>query len=262
MVVFFDIDGTLIDEPTQTIPASAVRAVHAMQENGHIAVINTGRPYSHVDERLREMDFRGWIGGCGMEVMLDGQWLYHALPSRDLQVYAVETSRKYRMRPAYEADGGVIYLDGDYSNNPFIQWDVDQLRTKGFIFRQLADCPDWSFIKFIAFIDDDSDVAGFTEAMSPYFEVIVRGKLMVELVLKGNSKARGMQYVLDALGISKDEALAVGDSTNDLPMFELAGHTVCMGNGMDEVKAVAEYVTDSVMEDGVEKALRHYGLIT
>lgn len=261
MVVFFDIDGTIVDDRTQIIPESTLRAVEQLNRNGHIPMVNTGRPYSHIDPRVRAMAFRGWVCGCGMEVMMDGQWLYHALPSRELQDYAVEMSRKYRMRPAYEAEGGVIYLDGDYSNNKFIQWDVDQLRTKGFRFRQLADYPDWTFIKFIAFIDDDSDVEGYTKAMSPYFEVIVRGRLMVELVLKGNSKANGMQHVLDGLGISKDEALAVGDSTNDLPMFHLAGHTVCMGNGMDEVKAVAEYVTDSVMEDGVEKALRHYGLI-
>ena len=70
MVVFFDIDGTIVDDDTQIIPESAVRAVERLGENGHLAVVNTGRPYSHIDPRVREMAFGGWICGCGMEIRL------------------------------------------------------------------------------------------------------------------------------------------------------------------------------------------------
>ena len=70
-----------------------------------------------------------------------------------------------------------------------------------------------------------------------------------------------MELILRHLGVDAKDTLAIGDSTNDLPMFRLAGHTVCMGGGMDEVKRLCEYVTDPVMEDGIEKALEHYGLI-
>ena len=55
MVVFFDIDGTIIDEKTQEIPASAVRAVARLAEKGHMPVINTGRPYSHIDPRVKDV---------------------------------------------------------------------------------------------------------------------------------------------------------------------------------------------------------------
>ena len=50
-----------------------------------------------------------------------------------------------------------------------------------------------------------------------------------------------------------------GDSTNDLPMFQTAAHSVCMGSGMEEAKQAAEYVTAPLLEDGVEKAMKHYG---
>ena len=43
--------------------------------------------------------------------------------------------------------------------------------------------------------------------------------------------------------------------------FDIAAHTVCLGGGMEEAKAVAEYVTAPVMEDGIEKALAHFGLL-
>ena len=63
MVVFFDIDGTLIDDRSQQIPVSTVRAVEKLRENGHIPVVNTGRPYAHIDPRVRGMAFSGFI--CG-----------------------------------------------------------------------------------------------------------------------------------------------------------------------------------------------------
>ena len=84
---------------------------------------------------------------------------------------------------------------------------------------------------------------------------------MYELVLKGYSKAAGMERILKQLNLGPENTLAIGDSTNDLPMFRLAKHTVCMGGGMDQVKQMCEYVTATVMDDGIEKALKHYGLI-
>jgi hydroxymethylpyrimidine pyrophosphatase-like HAD family hydrolase len=55
--------------------------------------------------------------------------------------------------------------------------------------------------------------------------------------------------------------MAFGDGENDVDMLEFAGLSVCMGNGAPEAKAVADYVTDSVGEDGIEKALIHFGLL-
>ena len=46
-----------------------------------------------------------------------------------------------------------------------------------------------------------------------------------------------------------------------LPMFAMAGTTICLGDGVESVKAAADYVTDPVLGDGVFNALRHYGLI-
>ena len=56
-------------------------------------------------------------------------------------------------------------------------------------------------------------------------------------------------------------AFAFGDSTNDVSMFRAVGHSICMGDGMEEAKAHAEFVTADLLEDGIEKGLQHYGLI-
>ena len=58
-----------------------------------------------------------------------------------------------------------------------------------------------------------------------------------------------------------DEAMAFGDGGNDVPLVRDVGLGVAMGNACDELKAVADYITSSVDEDGVSRALEHFGLI-
>ena len=76
MVVFFDLDGTVIDNESQIIPDSAVEAIRLLRKNGHLPIVNTGRPIGHVDPRVREMDFSGWICACGMELLLNGEFVF------------------------------------------------------------------------------------------------------------------------------------------------------------------------------------------
>ena len=261
MVIFFDIDGTIVDDKTHEIPASAIRSVEKLVENGHIPIINTGRPFFQVDSRIKQMAFRGFACGCGMEVLLDGKWLVREKPSPALRQKSVEVSRKYHMCSFYETQDGGILLDGIHSVHPIMSKEVERLRRAGFPIHNLEEEGEPDFVKFVTFAGAGGDVAGFKGEMEADYTIIDRENGMYELVLKGFSKAAGMELILRHLGVDAENTLAIGDSTNDLPMFRLAEHTVCMGGGMEEVKAVCEYVTDTVMNDGIEKALQHYGLI-
>ena len=76
-----------------------------------------------------------------------------------------------------------------------------------------------------------------------------------------HDKGTGLTYVADHLNISTDDCYAFGDSNNDISMFKAAGHGIAMGNACDELKEIAEYVTDSVNDDGIYHAFKHYHLI-
>ena len=260
MVVFFDIDGTIIDEKTQTIPFSAVRAVARLAENGHLPVINTGRPYSHIDPRIKDMAFRGYVCGCGMEVRLENTWLYRKKPDSALCAHVADMAERWGIIPLYEGDDGTVMYEPNYCEIPFIGEELERMREKGFRVYERKDHPD--FMKFISFSRSEAAQKGFCEAMAPYFEIIDRGRAyFTEYVLKGCSKAGGMLVLLEALGIPRSDTLAIGDSTNDLPMFRTAAHAVCLGGGMEAAKAACEFVTAPVLEDGIEKALAHFGLL-
>lgn len=260
MVVFFDLDGTIVDDATQIIPDSTVRAVEALGYNGHYAVVNTGRPYGHVDPRIRNMAFDGWICGCGMEVILHDQWLYRAIPTANACCQTLLASRECGMQALYE-DFDRMYRDGIHSDAPRPMRQAQKLRDRGVPVEEIAFLPEPKFIKFITHDAPGCDRAAFLARTAEFFTPIDRGRGMVEYVLRGCSKAEGMNILLRHLDMSREDALAIGDSTNDLPMFRLAKHTVCMGGGMDEVKEICEYITAPVLEDGIEKALKVYGLI-
>lgn len=261
MVVFFDIDGTIVDEDTQQIPLSTIRAVERLGENGHVAVVNTGRPYSHIDPRVRAMAFGGWVCGCGMEIRLNGRWLVRSAPDLALCRYVRDSVRECGMQVLYETDDGAILTDGPLSVHPTAELEVRRMREKGFAIREIDSLPQPCFMKLVTYDWPGCRREEFLRRMEPYFTCIDRGNTMLELVLKGCSKAGGMERLLDHLGVGKADALAIGDSTNDLPMFLAAGHTACMGGGMAELKAHAEFITDTVLKDGIEKALAHFHLL-
>lgn len=64
--------------------------------------------------------------------------------------------------------------------------------------------------------------------------------------------------IVSYLGFGPDEAMAFGDGGNDIPMIQRAGIGIAMGNGNQGLKNVADYVTASVDDDGVYRALKHF----
>ncbi len=261
MVVFFDIDGTIIDDDTQIIPESAIRAVEQLGKNGHLAVVNTGRPYSHIDPRIRKMAFAGWICGCGMEILLDGQWIARHHPAPEICREVVKAARDARMQVLYEAANGDLYTDGELSTHIACTSEAARMRKKGFRVCDIDELPQPEFMKLVTFCDEFSRPEEFVSRVEGWYDCTDRGNTMLELVLKGHTKAGGMVEFLQKLNLPQEETIAVGDSTNDLPMFGVARHSAALGSGMQELKDHAEYITDTVLNDGIEKAMKHFGLI-
>jgi Cof subfamily protein (haloacid dehalogenase superfamily) len=74
----------------------------------------------------------------------------------------------------------------------------------------------------------------------------------------GVDKTRALKETFSVLGIDRSEVISFGDAQNDQSMIEWAGIGVAMGNAVDEVKAVADYITLSNNDDGIAAALEHF----
>ena len=83
----------------------------------------------------------------------------------------------------------------------------------------------------------------------------------VDVTAKGNTKQNGIDQIIRHFGIKLEETMAFGDGGNDISMLRHAGIGVAMGNANDNVKAVADYVTTSVDEDGIAHALEQFKII-
>ena len=83
----------------------------------------------------------------------------------------------------------------------------------------------------------------------------------MESAVAAGGKPVGVGKMLERFGLKREESMAFGDGGNDIDMLRYAGVGVAMDNAGDDVKAAADYVTAGVDEDGVERALRHFGVI-
>ena len=109
-IVFFDIDGTLVDNATQVIPDSTVKALAQLRQAGHLAVLNTGRPYTHLDPRILAMDFDGCVSACGMQVQAGGRRLHWTGATQAQCRRMVELCRAWDMDTMFETPTGAVHM--------------------------------------------------------------------------------------------------------------------------------------------------------
>ncbi len=81
-------------------------------------------------------------------------------------------------------------------------------------------------------------------------DYVVGWTAWLDLSPVGVSKASGLRYVAEELGIGAEDVLAIGDGRNDIEMLAWAGRGVAMGQAVQEVHDVADHVTGPVDEDG------------
>lgn len=104
-----------------------------------------------------------------------------------------------------------------------------------------------------AVAEKEFKATGLTEPVSALYNNLEMGKL-------GVSKGMAMVQLAQKLGIEKEEIMACGDAKNDLTMIQEAGIGVAMQNGVEEIKNIADYITDTNDRDGVAKAIEKFVL--
>ena len=261
MLLFFDIDGTIFDD-NRRLPASVKPAMEAARRNGHRIIINTGRTLCNLDHRLDDFPLDGWIMGCGTRLVWQGE----TLQSMEYDPEASQRLRKVfqdlEMPVVYECDTA-MYFDPDNSAHPTIAGFRDWAETHG-ICRDITDHdPEFRAVKMFGFSKRNRIAVmkkATAEAGMPY-TAINRWPEGWEIVPAGYSKGKGIDLLRKKLGVKKEDCFAFGDSRNDLTMLRHVAHSVAMGNATDDVKAACSYVTDRPENDGIEKAMKHFGLI-
>lgn len=265
-LLFFDIDGTLLAGGIPGyIPESTMESLREAQANGHYLFINTGRTRSFLPEPVKEFPFDGYICGCGTEVIFQGKTLWHNEIPLEIRLRIPALLRETGVQGVGEGRESCYFENRDDFFPPIKE--ILDVYTKADspqpirMFDEAA--PD--FDKFVIFSNENSDLPAFRRATEDYFEYIGRednaSYQFAEFVPKHCSKATGIDYLVDHLGLCLDDCYVFGDSANDLPMLTHVKNSVAMGNSTPEVLMQTSYVTTPVDRDGIKNALSHFKLI-
>lgn len=258
-LIFFDIDGTLIPLDSIIIPESAKQAIRKARENGHLCMINTGRTMRMVGPELTEqLEFDGFLYGCGTMAKYHDEILFH-------KTFTLEQSQKIMDGlKRHKVDAILEGCENDYCDLPenmhtdFFR-DYTQLYRK-YSFGTYAEALG-RYDKMFAYVDSCEKLEGFCEEFKDELDFIDREHGFYEIVPKGYSKASGIAEMAKLLNIPMEDTVAIGDSNNDLQMLQCAGTSIAMGNSIQNILDIADYVTTDVDKDGIWNALQWLGVI-
>lgn len=255
---FFDVDGTLLDNATHTIPSSTLCALEQLQRQGKKIVVSSGRSYSGV-LKMSELARIQWDG----YILLNGAVTADASGRELSRSYFSADTCQQLMKIAQEKDK-VLYFLGkeEWLNRP-----ADKYAQAAFSFFHRN--PNEFDVHPLKESDQVTMALAFEAANSSYSDfqniqalnVLPTAFCYADLCDRRVNKATGMHQFCQYYGITMENTMSFGDGINDLEMIQAAKIGVAMGQGREEIKAVADYITLPVDQDGLALALRHFDLI-
>ena len=269
-VIIMDIDGTLVNDEKVITPLTKETLLKA-QDKGVRLVLASGRPTSGLLKLAEELDMENHHGlfvcfnGSKVVDFLSHETLYnHAISVEDRKA-VLEHLKNFKARPMFDKDEYMYVNDVfdntiTYKGKPF---NVMQYESRGNNYilcekRDLAAFVDFEINKILTFGDPDYLQAHYKEMMEPFkdrLNCMFTSDFYFEYTAKGVDKAKALDSVLIPMGYKKEEMMAFGDAQNDKSMVEYVGLGVAMGNASDELKAVANEITDTNNNDGIAKAI-------
>ncbi|MDE6954016.1 MAG: HAD family hydrolase [Erysipelotrichales bacterium] len=276
-IIFLDVDGTLIDYEAK-LPQSAAKAVDQARANGHKVYICTGCSKAEIEQRhLCELD--GMIGGNGAYVEDHDQVVMHQGLSKEDVKHIVDWCNQRGLGFYLEANSGM------YANDYFMEQGPETMmkyvQGKGADLEKAKEASKTIMKDFIHLSNDElyrGDVNKISFILKTYqdhldskieFPHLIantwggKGELALygDLGPTGITKRHAIEVLLDYLGADAKDTISFGDAKIDLSMFECCAFNVAMGNGGEEIKEAADYITSDVNDDGLYNAFKYLKLI-
>lgn len=255
--IFFDIDGTLVSFKTHRIPDSTRKAIEMIRKKGIKVFIATGRHFSVINN-LEDIEFDGYItlNGCYCFEGTDKVIFKKSIDQADINSF-IDYLQQVRQLPCLFVEENRLslnYIDDE------MKYLMQLLKQEYMVpMNDLDHYRDKELFQLTAFFkeaEDEKIMSRLPNSISMRWY-----PTFADVITKGVDKGVGIDQFCNYYGFSIDETMAFGDGGNDIEMLQHAGIGVAMGNANDNVKQAADYVTDSVDNDGVFKALQHFGVI-
>ncbi|MGJ7910309.1 Cof-type HAD-IIB family hydrolase [Neobacillus sp. LXY-1] len=258
-LIALDLDGTLLKDD-KTISSKTKHVIKEAREAGHIVMIATGRPYRSSEMYYKELELDTPIvnfnGAFTHHPRNPGWGFYHEPLDIKVAKDIVEACRSFQFHNIIAEVMDDVYfhyhdqklLDIFSFGNPRV--------TTGDLSNFLTDSPTSMLIH-----TEEEQLKKIRNHLAEVHAEVIEQRSwaapwhVIEIIKVGLNKAVGLKKAADYFGIPQERIIAFGDEDNDLEMLDFAGYGVAMGNGIDEVKSIANDVTVTNEEDGVAKYL-------
>ncbi|HJF31384.1 MAG TPA: Cof-type HAD-IIB family hydrolase [Sporosarcina psychrophila] len=253
-IVFFDVDGTLTHQESGCISPSTKEAIKVLINKGIRVVAATGRPLSMCQE-IRELGIDTFITANGAYVK-HGQKVVH-------KVLMDKNVIKEVFEFASAENQGLSFFTEDFSMNGVKDTEISKA------LKETLSLNDYPAINQLIFDQEvylmclyatNKTVEKYIKKF-PHLTFKRWHPFVLNILQEEVSKSLAIIKVLQYFDIDKSEAIAFGDGENDIDMLELVGLGIAMGNCNENLKKVADFVTKKSSEDGIEFALKMYGVI-
>ena len=272
-ILFIDVDGTLVDYQNN-LPDSATEAIRRARARGHRVYICTGRSKAEVYPNIWDIGLDGMIGGNGSYVEDHGTVVMHQLITPDQARHIVDWLHSRGLEFYLESNSG-LYASEHFEESglkAIQEYSARKGRPSDITIRDAF--PDMIFGADL-YRDDLNKVSYVLSSYQDFLDAQVEfpdlenntwggageTALFGDLGVKNITKSHAVHELLSYLGADISDTIAFGDAKIDIPMLECCAIGVAMESGGDEIKAMADYVTDDVDKDGLYKAFEHLNLI-
>ncbi len=272
-IIFLDIDGTLTEPGVNVPPESAVKAVNAARKLGHKVFLCTGRNYGMLSPLLK-YGFDGFIGSAGGYIESAERVIFDCPMTESQRVKIVKTLSENGIFSTVETKTETFTDDGfkeflaenatKSGNSELLRW-RKQIE-EALNIKSMKDYDGSPVYKVLFMCLEEKQVEAMQEAFGEEFLICVQdrdkyGIINGEIINKKFDKGQAVNRVCEDLGADIMDTIGFGDSMNDKEMIETVGISVCMANGSETLKSLADYICPAVKEDGLYFAFQKYGLV-
>ncbi len=253
--IFFDVDGTLLSHKTGQVPASARQSLERLREKKIKRFLSTGRHVLELEELpIRDLRFDGYITLNGQLCLDSHKHILSATPLDRAATEALVAMFEDRTLPIMLVEADRIYIN---RINDAVRQAQAAVSTPVPPIGRYEGAP----IYLATTVLTRAEEAGFQAKLPKGCKLTRWSDKGVDSLSTAGGQDAGIQYVQQALDLSAAAIMAFGDAENDMDMLAYAGLGVAMGNAKGCVKEIADFVTADINEDGIQKALCHFGIL-
>ena len=257
-MVVTDIDGTIYT-PQNGISDGVKNCIKRLVDNGVRVVIATGRTFASAKYMADLAGVKCPIVGYqgGLVCSYDGDILDVKYLNPQIAREIINDFKKRNIHlNVYVEDKLYVEEDNDYIKDYIGDKGIDYFKVDSFDELDFTKLNKLLAIRYdCEFIDNLIDEL---RGKYPQIYVVKSFDYFCEIANKEATKGNAVKFLADKFGFKIDEVLAIGDQNNDIEMVKTAGIGVAMGNGTDEIKKAADYITDTVQNDGFVKAINKF----